>query len=77
MYKVGDKIEVSRKKYVRSGVYEKLEELDPPFVLTITEGGRSGYYYVKENSFAWWKGNIEGIYIEPVPIYSRFEILDL
>ena len=82
-YKVGDKIKVKEDKpYTCDGV-KRLSQLDPPFVLTVKRISRGGsrssnnYYYVEENDNCWWNGNIEGLYIEPIPVMSRFELLDL
>ena len=76
-YNIGDRIKVVENKEYSSKGRKALLELDPPFVLTISKDGNNGYYYVEENDNCWWDGNIEGLYEEPDPIETRFELLDL
>ena len=76
-YKVGDRVKAEEDLSYTYRFKKRLSELDPPFVLTIKRVSNPGYYYVEENDNCWWRGNIEGLYVEPIPVMSRFELLDL
>ncbi len=58
-------------------VEEKLNKLFPDRILTI-KGIRAGKYEMEEFG-GWSESTVESLYIKPVyiPIFSRFEILDL
>ena len=77
IYKIGDKIKMVEHGAYTFSIAKKLAQLDPPFVMTIKKTTTTGYYHMEENGNFWWKGNIECLYIEPIPIKSRFELLDI
>ena len=76
-YNIGDRIKIDKNKNYTFKGRKALMELDPPFVLTIKKTDGNGYYYVEENDNCWWRWHIEGLYEDPDPIKTRFEILDL
>lgn len=76
-YKVGDKVAVRRDEHYDDNVREFLEGVD--YAQTIYAVDCDGYR-VKDlpwQFIGWDDTDIEGIYVEPVPINDRFEILDL
>lgn len=80
-YKVGDKVRI-RKRDVPKYPDEHLEFLkknDYVGIIKKVNPSNDGYYKFKGgNDSLWWsKGCIIGIEPEPIPIDSRFEILDL
>lgn len=94
-YKVGDKVLMRRNEELtnitlHSDVEEKLENLNPPYVLTIKSLRYNPAYYqqpdekkgnncytMKEVTYKWGEDYIKELYEKPLPINSRFEILDL
>ncbi len=76
-YKVGDKIKIVESEAYSFTTRKLLKQLDPPFVVTIKKTASTGYYYIEENDSCWWRDTIESLYIEPIPVKSRWEILDI
>ena len=77
--KVGDKV-IMRKgeDYYHTRTKEMLAKFN--YVVTIEKISREGeiYWIEEDEGFTYWtESSIEELYIEPNPIQTRFEILDL
>ena len=86
-YKVGDKVKIREDLDWDKSYHTKFQKLDPPYVATIIRASfKSSAGSKRKNRYVidtyphlpfWFEYEIEDLYKEPVPIYNRFELLDL